>query len=421
MKRPLRVAFFLYEFPALSETFVLNQITGLIDLGHEVTIFAVRPRAEPRRHPDVTRYRLADRTRYQKMPAARLPRAGTAAALLLRDLWLRPSLLRALNVRRYDGEASSLRLFYWCESITRGAAFDVIHCHFGPPGRMAAFLREIGGIAGKLVVTFHAVDVSLYLRSDPQYYRHLFAHGDLFLPISSFCRARLLAHGCDAGRTIVHRMGVDLDRFTCRSGPRVAGREVRAVTIGRLVEKKGIDYGLHAVALAARRQAPVRYSIVGDGPLRASLARLSVELGIEDRVTFHGWQDQAAISEMLRSSDILLAPSVTDADGDEEGIPVTLMEAMASGMPVISTHHAGIPELVEHGVSGFLARERDPEALAAALVHLWADPNRARRMGEAGRARIEAEHDVFNLNLRLVDLYEALLDRAADPPSQRAP
>lgn len=405
----MRIAFFLFEFPALSETFVLNQITGLLDLGHSVTIFATRPRAEPKQHPDVARYGLAGLTRYQQMPSGRVPRIGSAAALLLRDVWRRPSLIRALDAKRYNGEASSLRLFHWCETIPRGAAFDVIQCHFGPPGRMAAFLREIGGISGKLVVTFHAVDVSLYLRNDPHFYRHLFVHGDLFLPISSHCRARLLEHACDSERTIVHRMGVDPDRFGFQPRPRAAGRELRAVAIGRMVEKKGIEYGLRAVALAAQRQVPLRFDVVGDGPLRADLERLAGALGIEDRVAFHGWQDQAAVSEVLRGSDVLLAPSVTDDNGDEEGIPMTLMEAMAIGLPVVSTRHAGIPELVEDAVSGYLVPERDSEALAAALMRVWAEPESVRRMTRAARAKVEADHDLRKLNQRLVTLYEGLL------------
>lgn len=418
-ERRLRIAFFLFEFPAVSETFVLNQITGLLDLGHDVTIFAVRPRSEPMVHHDVSRYRLMERTRYQTMPADRIARVGTAAALLIRDAWRRPGLLRAFNIRRYDGEASSLRLFYWCKAIPPAARFDVIQCHFGPPGRMAAFLREIGAISGKIVVAFHAVDVSLYLRNDPHFYRHVFAHGDLFLPISDYCRKRLLEHGCDASRTVVHRMGVDPNRFRARASSAGPSRALRAISIGRLVEKKGIEYGLRAVALAARRQHLVRYGIVGDGPLRPELEALASELGIADRVTFHGWQDQASVAELLAASDVLLAPSVTEANGDEEGIPMTLMEAMASGLPVLSTRHAGIPELVEDDVSGFLAPERDHEALAAVLMQLSAEPGRMSGMGRAGRARIEAEYDLSKLNNRLVGLYETLLDRRPACPGSR--
>jgi colanic acid/amylovoran biosynthesis glycosyltransferase len=146
------------------------------------------------------------------------------------------------------------------------------------------------------------------------------------------------------------------------------------------------------------------------------LQLLANELGISEIVSFLGWRDQRAVALLMQESDALLAPSVTDAAGDQEGIPVTLMEAMATGMPVVATRHSGIPELVEDGVSGFLAPERDARGLADALERLAQDADLAARVGRAARARIAAAFDIRLLNDRLVAHYRGLLDGTPEFP-----
>jgi colanic acid/amylovoran biosynthesis glycosyltransferase len=409
--RPLRVAMFASEFPALSETFVLNQVTGLLDLGHDVTVFANGPRGEATTHADIARYRLQDRVRYRSMPKARGARLWRAPGLLAGSGRHRlAALLRALDASSYGRDALSLNMFYWCAALADEAPFDVIHCHFGLVGRAVAYLREIGAIRGRLVVAFHGVDVSACLDADPGLYCHLFAHADLALPISDRWRDRLIDHGCDPARIHVHRMGIDLARFPFRPRTRTATCPLRVLTVGRLVEKKGHEYALRAVAALAAQQVPVSYTVAGDGPLAASLATLARELKIGHQVDFLGAQPQEEVARLMGEHDVLLAPSVTGAGGDQEGIPVTLMEAMASGLPVVSSVHSGIPELVEHGRSGFLAPERDVAGLAAALAALWRDPEAGRRLAFAARGAVEERHDIRALNRRLVAHYRAVMD-----------
>lgn len=397
----MRIAIFVSEFPALSETFVMRQVVGLLERGHDVTVFADRPRVEPLTHPDFERYGLRARTRYLGMPAGRGLRVLKAAGLLLRHAGRAGTLLRTLNVLRHRRDAASLRLFYWAARLLPEPPFDVLHCHFGPVGGMVGTLRDIGAVRGLLATTFHGADLTACLRDRPRMYSDLVRDGDLFLPISDYLRERLLALGCEPSRLAVLRMGVDLDRFVERPRSRVDTGPLKVLTVGRLVEKKGVADGLRAVAWARRRGVELRYTVIGDGPLRGRLEALAGELGIADAVTFGGWQVQDAIVEALYEHDVLLAPSVTAADGDQEGIPVTLMEAMATGMPVVSTRHSGIPELVEDGVSGLLAAEGDYAALADALVRLSDSPELARRMGAAARQRVAAVHDADALDDQL--------------------
>jgi colanic acid/amylovoran biosynthesis glycosyltransferase len=405
--RPLRIAMFVNEFPALSETFVLNQITGLLQLGHDVTIFATQARAEAGVHADVMRYGLHERLVYRGMPAARLARLAVVPAILARGGARPRAFIRALDPLRYGREATSLNMLYWTDRLISQRPFDIIHCHFGIVGRVAAYLREIGAVEGKLVTVFHGVDMSTCLDRDPDLYRHLFEHGDLFQPVSEHWRRKLIAHGCDPRRIVVHRMGIDVARFplTVR---RPGAERMRILTIGRLVEKKGIEFGLRAVAQLVGQGLPLRYEIVGDGPLRTSLEELACDLGIAGNVVFRGSLVQKEVRRAMQASDILLAPSVTDAEGDQEGIPVTIMEAMATGMPVVSSLHSGIPELVEDRVSGLLAAERDVEGLANAIASLCVSPERCQEMGVAARAKVVAEYNIDTLNLQLVQTYRAL-------------
>jgi colanic acid/amylovoran biosynthesis glycosyltransferase len=310
---------------------------------------------------------------------------------------------RSLNIFRYGRDALSLKLLFWTVRLAETESrFDVIYCHFGTVGRTGAFLREIGVIEGTLVTAFHGVDVSASLRQDPGLYRHLFAHGEAFLPISRHWGKRLQAHGCDPDRIIVHHMGVDITRFRYR--PRQPAGATRLLTVGRLVEKKGLVYALQAVRLARERGVRLRYTIVGDGPLRQSLEALAGELRIKEIVTFTGWYDQSDVVRQMYAHDVLVAPSVTDRIGDQEGIPVTLMEAMATGMPVISTRHSAIPELVTDGESGILVAEGDVEGLAGAIERLARDPATRTSMGRSGQSVVEAEFNACVLNQRLLAL-----------------
>ena len=413
---PLRIAVMAHEFPALSETFVLNHVTGLLDLGHDVTVLATGPRADELTQPDVARYGLAHGTVYRRMPRNPILRAAFAPLLVLRR---RGGEGPVLDMRRYGREARSLSLLYWADRLRRLAPFDVVHCHFGIVGRTAAYLQELNALKGKLVVTFHGVDVSAALDSDPHTYDHLFRAGDLFLPISELWRNRLIDAGCPPERTLVHRVGIDVGAFDFRARDSWI-RPVRILAVGRLVEKKGFRYALEAVAQVRRRGLDAELTIVGDGPLRAELSTLTTRDPLVEHVRFLGWQDGTAVRRLYEESDVLLAPSVTDASGDKEGIPVTLMEAMASGLPVVSTRHSGIPELVEHGVSGLLAPERDVDALASALLTLAESPVLARRLAVRARATIEHAFEYRALNERLVEMYRALL-RGETPVAPPAP
>ena len=192
--------------------------------------------------------------------------------------------------------------------------------------------------------------------------------------------------------------------------PAADGR-VRLATVGRLVEKKGVEQAIRAVSLLRRERPELAftYRVAGDGPLRGHLEALIGSLGLQDCVTLLGACTGREVAALLEDSQLYLQPSVTAANGDMEGIPVSLMEAMAMGLPVLSTRHSGIPELVADGEAGFLVPERDIPALAARLADLAAEPSRWPAMGGAGRLAVEPGFD----NDRLVDSLAGMLRELA--------
>jgi len=408
----MRIAFIVSKFPALSQTFILNQITGLIDRGHEVDIYAVQSDNNPRMHPDVTKYNLLQHTYYfRKLPASGLQRKIEITGLVLRYFYKKPGSLLKTRLLSGRGKGSILKILCIGFPFLDKKPYDIIHCHFGPNGILGVTLKEMGVFEGKVVTVFHGYDISSYLRKHGHaVYKSLFMRGDMFLPVSERWKNRLIELGCREQKIVVHRMGIDTSKFCYL--PRKQGKDgkVRLLTIARLIEKKGVQYAVQAVADVLKRYSNIEYNIVGDGPVKNTLEDLIKGLNIGNNVKLLGWRQQEEIIELMKNTDILIAPSVVSEDGDEEGIPVVLMEALAQGMPVLSTQHSGIPELVQDGESGFLVPERNVNALAEKLAYLVKHPEIWSAMGQAGREYVEKCYNIDTLNDKLVDLYQHLID-----------
>lgn len=419
----MRILHVVGRFPTLSETFVVNQAVGALERGHEVTIYGLLGPPRPEKvHPAVTAWRLAERSVAGQVPTPYGARLRSAVKLLAayrgRE---RATALRLLDPLRHGRLALSLRLLHEAVPAFALPPFDIVHCQFGTIALEVLKLRRAGLLPGRLVTSFRGHDISAFVRRrGPRAYAPLFREGDWFIANCEHFRARLEALGCDPARLETLRSGIDLARFAYRPRGAPADRPLRLVTVGRLVEKKGIEFGLHAVASLCAAGLALDYRVVGEGPLRGALEATICALGLAGRVRLEGPLDQAELVRLLDESDILLAPSVTARNGDEDAPVNTLKEAMALGLPVVATRHGGIPELVEDGRSGFLVPERDAGAIAERVA--WLAANRAAwpRMGAAGRARLARDYDLDRLNDRLVAIYERLLGRAT-PEARRQP
>lgn len=418
----MRIAFITADFPALSETFIVDHITGLIDRGHTVDIFADGARDTEILHPAVEKYGLLDRTHYwPSMPAGKLQRALKAVARAASACLANPRMARVaaqlLAGRGQRDPFSRPYLLGAAMSLRSPREYDVIHGQFGPDGIKAILLRDAGALRGRVVVSFRGHDLSGFiLANSERIYDRLFREAELLMPVSAKMKNRLVELGCDANRIEVLRTGVDLEKFSPAKGDRDPQAPVRIISVGRFVEKKGFEYGIRAVAKVAAANPNIEYEIVGDGSLRAELQSLIQQLNVGGVIRLLGAKPPEEVARILPRADIMLTPSVTAADGDEEGIPNTTREGMACALAIVATDHAGIGELVEDGKSGYIVPERDVDGLAEKLTVLIQNADLRAGMGAAGRAFMEQNDDIDLINDRLVALYHNALQPAPIRP-----
>lgn len=364
----MKIGFFLLKFPLASETFVLNQITAFIDMGYEVEIVALQKGDLTHTHAAFKSYKLSEKTVWLlDEPEGKFGKLKSRALYTLRGAW-HTRTWRALSRARYGDEARNLILSSICGRQKKTLEADVFIAHFGPAGVTAAKLKELGLLKGKIATVFHGIDIShrdALAHYTPEY-RQLFERGDLMLPISDLWASRLKQMGCPDGKIAVSRMGVDMDKFSLRP-MKTPGTPLEIISVARLTEKKGLHIAIEACRLLKARGVAFRYNILGIGPWELRLKTLIEQLQLDDVVFMPGFKPSHEVKEMLDSADLFLLPSVTGEDGDMEGIPVALMEAMAVGIPVVSTIHSGIPELIDAGESGWLVPEKDVFALADRL------------------------------------------------------
>jgi len=238
--------------------------------------------------------------------------------------------------------------------------------------------------------------------------RRLFAEGEAFTHPSDYLGQCARDMGCPRERQQKLYYGVDKSMFPFRPRTLAAGSPVRIVSTGRLVEKKGLEYAIAAVARLLQAGRNIQYDIIGAGPLQETLAAQIATLGVAENVHMLGAQDGQFVSRRLEESHIFLLPSVTAANGDMEGLPVSILEAQMCGLPVVATYHSGIPEEVVDGRSAFLVNERDTDALTERLGRLVDHPELWPSMGRAGRDFVEETFDVEVCNERWSEVYETL-------------
>ena len=277
----------------------------------------------------------------------------------------------------------------------------LIHAHFGQEGYRCLSAKQRVGIP--IVTTFYGLDVSALPRQRiwRRRYERLFAEGELFLVEGPFMGERLIALGCAAYRVVVQHLGVDVSKIPFDAAPADGPPVVLTYAVFR--EKKGLRYAIRAFAKIADKYPDVQLRMIGDGPLRPQLEAEIQNLRIGTRVNMLGLLPHPGALEELSRATVLLYPSVTAADGDTEGgAPVALIEAMAMGVPVVSSLHADIPEVVIDETCGLLFPERDVAGLAEGLDAALNAPKRNR----AARAHVVARHNLEKQTQKLEAIYD---------------
>lgn len=404
------VAYILKRYPRLSETFILNEICAMERLGSELHIFSLLQPEPPPHHPMVADVR-ASVTHTPASWAAKLPAIARAHARALAASprgYLRAVLL-ALRLTAVSGHPISVTKHFLRAGFFAAAARRLgirhIHAHFAnAPTAVARLMSLMSGLPFSF--TTHAKD--LYL-TPPDAIVERTAAARFVVTCTghnvAYLRGILPAASADKVSLVYH--GVDFDRFRFRLPPGAAARGGEPPTIlsvGRLVPKKGLDDLIAACALLRERGVAFRCRIVGAGPLRENLQADIAARGLGDAVELVGSMTHARLIERFEAADVFaLASRVTD-DGDRDGIPNVVAEAMAIGVPVVASAVSGIPEVVVHEDTGLLVPPRDPAALADAIERLLGDLALARRLARAARARLEGCFDCWQTATQLQDL-----------------
>jgi glycosyltransferase involved in cell wall biosynthesis len=280
-------------------------------------------------------------------------------------------------------------------------------------GLMGAFVFQACEQAGlPYVVHFHGVDATGHdlLKQWGKHYERFFQTAAALVVVSAAMRDQLIRLGAPAERVVLAPYGVSVE-LPQLANPAAAAP--RFLAVGRFVEKKGPQKTLMAFAAVHDQVPDARLVMVGDGPLLASCRQWVVEQGLTDAVTFAGVQSREAVSQLMASSRAFVQHSLVAADGDSEGLPLAVLESGAHGLPVVSTHHAGIPDAVTDGVHGYLVPEGDVRAMAERMLLLATDAALAGRLGAAFRERVRAE---FSRQVSIERLQGILAEAAARRP-----
>jgi colanic acid/amylovoran biosynthesis glycosyltransferase len=360
------VGFLRHNFLPSSETFIYTSLRALDR--YDVTVYALRRQSEA------------------KFPYDPVITPG----------WFERALYRATTW--------SPGFFRWAKEVR------VIHAHFGYTAVHALWAAKRTG--RPLVTSFYGYDVGLggWKLLDPTFWHwgmlagRLWRRGDRFLVLSKQMRDALIARGCPEDKIRVVPLGVDLARFGGERPARTG--DVTVLMVGREIEKKGFDDGLRACAAAKKAGVALKVVILGtDGPLKPQLQKLGEELGLDV-----AWPDPSTrVPAAMAEADILLVPSRTAKNGDKEGTPTVICEGGAAGLPVVSTRHAGIPEQVDDGATGYLAGEADVDGLAGHLVRLARDAELRRAFGAAGREKMQREYSIDAHRRNLQAVYDEVL------------
>ena len=387
---------YLHEcFPEYTKTFVYREVAAMPG---EPFVFSVR---EPEPEDRAKMEALAVKVRY-------LPPEPELRELIERERGSFTSQQRRALSHWRGQKGDTTRVFeaLWLGRELKRLGVRHVHAHFaGLAARTAWLVRELWGIGYSF--TGHADDnfspearpISL----------ELLVRDARFIATETDYSRRWLEEKYASARGKTHRVfnGIAMAGFPPRAE---AEGPPRILSVGRLVEKKGFPTLLAACALLRNRGVDFRCDIVGDGPLRATLAASIAELGLADRVALLGPRRQSEVRQLLASARVFALAAQREGDGGSDNLPTVIMEAMAASVAVVSTRIAGIPEMVDEGTTGTLVAEHDVAAFAAALEHLLTDAPLAVQFGESGRRSAEAKFAVQNTSAALASLLAQIKD-----------
>ncbi|MDZ7291895.1 MAG: glycosyltransferase [candidate division KSB1 bacterium] len=406
--------FILKGYPRLSETFIVNEILLLEELGYKLHIFALRNPGESKVHDHVRRVQA----KVTYIPDYFWPFffafMNTNIRLFLnrpRVYW--PAFWFALTRSVRQRSSSTIKRFvqaaYLVQKHLAETGVSHFHAHFSHgPTTVAYFAAWLTG----LHYSFSAHAKDIYLQ-EHEFLREKIRRAKFAVTCTEYNRKHMLEiAGHDAPVYRVYH-GNDLQLFKAAPSTRSNDRCPVILSVGRFVPKKGFPVLMQALQKIKQQGLSFRAFIVGGGPLQSELEKLQTDLGLSDCVVLLSQMSQTELLAYYRQADVFALACEVQNDGDRDGIPNVLVEAMAMGIPVVSTSISGIPELIENGVNGLLVAEKDPSALAEAIATLLRQPELAQRLGRAGRAKVERDFDARRNVEKIGELLRSTLDSRA--------
>jgi colanic acid/amylovoran biosynthesis glycosyltransferase len=384
LPEPWRVGYVVKWYPRYSETFVVREMLAHEAAGLPITIFTLRPPSDTHFQESIARVRA---------PVHYLPSEGLQAA----DLWqaladtraVVPELWQALEAAQEE----EARDVYQAAVLARAVRLQAIrHLHAPFASTAATVARLAARFAGiPYSFTSHAKDI-FHASVRPEDLRRKLTEAAAVITVSEYNLAHLRrTYGGAAARVQRIYNGLDLEQFRYEAPWE---RPAQIVAVGRLVEKKGLGDLVEACAVLARRGRRFECQIIGEGPLEAELRRRIERCALQGRVVLLGPRPESEVMRHVQGAALFALPCVVGTDGNRDGLPTVLLEAMAVGTPCVSTDVTGIPEVVRDGKTGLVVPQHAPEVLAGAMERLLADPGLRVRLATQARRLIEAEFDI---------------------------
>jgi len=386
-----KIAYILKMYPRFSETFIVNEILELERRGVHVRIYSVRKPDDGRFHASLARVkaRVVYVPRYPAMEREQVLAAHRELKLA------HPQRYRSLHEQvEVLGTPEAIKRFLQAGVIANHLLHnpvDAMHAHFASSGaRVAHWASLLTGVPYSF--TAHAKDI-YHQEVNPDSLRDKITDARFVVTVSDFNQQYLRSLMGDESSDIRRLYnGIDLTRF--RPDPSVAREQKLILAVGRLVEKKGFDNLIQACALLADRGLGFRCEIIGKGPLKQALSDHITKLGVGEFVKLIGARPQDQVLQAYKRATIFALPCIVGSDGNRDGLPTVLLEAMATGLPPVSTDLTGIPEIIDHNVNGLVVPPGDVAALANGLARLLHNPALRKRLGTAARRKVEREFDV---------------------------
>lgn len=402
------------RFPVYSETFVVLHAIDMLHEGYDVKILCREPQSSQHSSQQslLEDHRLMERlVPSPPMPKSYLLRIATALVLATRS-GLRgvKLLLRSLNPRRFGKQGLNLWVFFQTFPFLEASFVDVIHAHFGLSGVRAAWAKRLGLTEAPLVVTFHGFDANVAAAEIPAHrklYREVFALADRLTVGTDFMARCLLELGAPLEKISFWPMGVDPKLFQSHPSSKPEGSQVmRLLSVGRLVPFKNHIEGIRAAELLVKKGYPIRYDIIGEGPLRGKLEAYIHDHQLGQHVFLLGKKSQEDILLQMQKAQVFLMTSSTDENGRAEGQGVVTLEAQASRLPVVAFRSGGVPDTMIDGVTGYLVPPGDVETYAKHIEWLLRNEKWRQKLGDHARKFVLERFSKEALKPRLRELYQ---------------